>query len=291
MSASQIRNLLIVLALIAVVAVGVVAWLAKNGHEDVVAAPPVVTETLSEPVAEPEPEPQVAEPIAEPEPEVAPEPQPQPEIEPEPPAPEPKLFDFPLPPLDDSDATLLQQLQQKIVSKSVALLVDEGLIEQFVVAVDALSRGQVTYNQLPIERPVGRYKVIEADGKLYGSTANIARYQPYLDLMAGMPREHWVALYQHIYPLLQQAYERLGYPDQQFHSTLLVAIQRVLASPKPSSSVELVQPHVMYEYANEQVQALDAVDKLMIRLGPNLNSKLRLLLEGLQQPLTQWQPE
>ncbi|GGA68025.1 hypothetical protein GCM10011369_07180 [Neiella marina] len=289
MSANQIRNLLIVLALIAVVAVGVVAWLAKNGHEDVVAPPPVVTEPIQqpEPVAAPEPE-VVPEPepevIVEPEPEQVPEPEPEPE-------PIPKLFDFPLPPLDDSDATLLQQLQQKIVSKSIALLVDEGLIEQFVVSVDALSRGQVTYNQLPLERPVGRYKVIEADGKLYGSTANIARYQPYLDLMAGMPREHWVALYQHLYPLLQEAYERLGYPDQQFHSTLLEAIQRVLASPKPGSSVELVQPHVMYEYANEQVQELDAVDKLMIRLGPNLNNKLRLLLTGLQQPLEQWQPE
>lgn len=290
MSATQIRNLLIVLASVAVIAIGVVVWLAQSGNEAVV-APPVVApepaaEVLPEPVVVPEPE------VVEPEPApIEPEPQPEPEpvVEPEP-APEPKIFDFELPPLENSDASLLQALQQKIVSKSIGLLVDEALIEQFVATVDSISRGQLTYNQLPVERPVGRYKVIEAEGKLYGSTANIARYQPYLDLMTAMPREHWIAFYQHIYPLLQQAYEQLGYPDQSFHDVMLKAIERLLAAPKPGSSIELVQPHVMYEYADETLQELAPADKLMTRLGPNLNQKVRLLLAGLQQPLAQWQP-
>ncbi|MBW8192332.1 DUF3014 domain-containing protein [Neiella marina] len=286
MSATQIRNLLIALAAVAVVAIGVVAWLAKSGNEAVVApldvTPEPAVEVLPEPIVVPEPD------VVEPEPQpvvVEPEPAPMPE-----PEPEPKVFDFELPPLASSDATLLEALQQKIVSKSIGLLVDEALIEHFVASVDALSRGQITYNLLPVERPVGRYKVIEAEGKLYGSTANIARYQPYLDLMTAMPREHWLAFYQHVYPLLQQAYEQLGYPDQAFHGVFLQAIERLLATPKPGPSIELEQPHVMYEYADEALQNLTPADKLMTRLGPNLNGKVRLLLSGLQQPLQEWQP-
>lgn len=195
-------------------------------------------------------------------------------------------FSFSLPELDESDQPLLAQLKHKVTEKSLALLVDDGLIERFVVTVDSIAKGQVPYNLLPVKRPYGRYKTIEVQDHYYPSTANIARYQPYLELMLSMPADSWGDFYRHIYPLVQQSYERLGYGKQEFHSVLLAAIERLLATPKPTASVALVQPNVMYEYADRELQQNSTqLDKLMLRLGPDVNAKLRKLLWSLKQEL------
>lgn len=291
MSSNQVRNLIIALIAVMAVAIGVVWWLSSKPdpvHPEVKPAPVPVAQVA--PAPEPSLEPEL--PKAEPEPVAEPDvlSEPEPVIEPEPvvePV-EPKLFDFKLPELDDSDKTLLQQLKTKIAVESLSLLVDEGVIERFVVTTDAIARDEVPYNLLPVDRPTGSYKVIEAQETLFASTANIARYQPYLDLMAAMPRDHWLAFYEHTYPLMQQAYDRLGYPEQSFHQVLLEAIENLLATPKPSAAMALVQPNVMYEYADPELQqGASPVEKLMLRLGPDINGKLKGLLKGLQQGLKQ----
>ncbi|MCM2681320.1 DUF3014 domain-containing protein [Echinimonas agarilytica] len=279
----------------AIVVVGVSVWWFADQQIETAPVQPELP-TIEEPALPPEPVPlpdieevEVIMPAPEPERETSVT-QLEPVQLPEPVQPEPKLFDFVLPTLESSDATLMQQLRAKIASKSIELLADEGIIERFVATIDSISRDNLTFNQLPVERPVGQYKVIEAKGNIYGSTANIARYQPYLDLATSMSREHWIDLYTHVYPLLQNAYENLGYPDQQFHDTLLQALEVIKSSQKPSSSIALTQPNVMFEYADLEMQESTPVNKLMLRVGPEMNQKFRLLLEGLSGPLQQWQP-
>lgn len=291
MNSNQVRNIVIGILSVTLAATGVTWWLSSGDEQQPVAKKsPTPIQTPAEPVApktSPVPvqaEVEVEEPVVV----VEPKPAPEPEVVVEPQ--QPKLFDFKLPPLDESDPTLIAQLKQKVAKASLRLLVDEGMIERFVVTADSISRGDIPYNLLPVERPAGRYKVIEAQEHFYSSTANIARYQPYLDLIASMPLEHWLAFYDHLYPLLQESYERLGYPDQSFHTVLLQALDVLQGTPKPSASIKLVQPNVMYEYADEGLQQDgSAVEKLMLRLGPETNSKLKALLKGLEQGLKQRQ--
>ena len=205
--------------------------------------------------------------------------------------PEPPLFDFKLPKLEESDAPLLEQLKVHMAQSAVKLLVSDALVERFVTSVNAVSQGQVTYNQLPVERPSGSFKVIKVEGILYPSSGNINRYQPYVELLTAMPREQTLAFYQHTYPLLQQAYERLGNTEQSFHQTLLLALDQILATPTPQGILALHQPKVTYEYVDSDLQNARALDKLMLRLGPDMNQKVKLLLSDLEGPLKQWQPK
>ena len=94
--------------------------------------------------------------------------------------------------------------------------------------------------------------------------------------------------------LIQQAYEELGYPSQQFHDRLMEAIAHLLATPEVKGPIRLVRPHVLYKYADPELEARSVGQKAMIRMGPEnavtIKAKLSELeraLEARAQPLTE----
>ena len=112
-------------------------------------------------------------------------------------------------------------------------------------------------------------------------TANYARYAPFVRLAGTLQAEAAVAAYQRLYPLFQQAYEQLGYPDRYFNDRLIAAIDDLLAAPEIEGVVELTRPNVLYEFADPTLEARSAGQKIMIRIGPAnarlLKGKLREL--------------
>ena len=112
-------------------------------------------------------------------------------------------------------------------------------------------------------------------------TANYARYAPFVRLAGTLQAEAVVAAYQRLYPLFQQAYEQLGYPDRYFNDRLIAAIDDLLAAPEIEGVVELTRPNVLYEFADPTLEARSAGQKIMIRIGPAnarlLKGKLREL--------------
>ena len=86
-------------------------------------------------------------------------------------------------------------------------------------------------------------------------------------------------VYQHLYPLFQQSYEDLGYPGKYFNDRLVEVIDTLLQAPEITTPATLVQPKVFYEFADAQLEARPAGQKLLIRMGPaherTLKAKLR----------------
>jgi hypothetical protein len=75
-------------------------------------------------------------------------------------------------------------------------------------------------------------------------------------------------VYERLYPLFQQSYEDLGYPGKYFNDRLVEAIDNLLQTPEVAGPIKLVQPKVFYEYADEDLEARSAGQKLLIRMGP-----------------------
>lgn len=209
----------------------------------------------------------------------------EPDVKPEP------AFSFALPELMESDQPLLKIVAEKMGPKWAALFVDEAIIERTVAVVDNLTREELNTQQLPFKHPAGRYRVIEADGVLYPSNANIARYQPYIDLLNSWTPQQWLAFYQHLYPLLQQAHTALGYPDSAFHDKLLTVIDILLETPDAPTAPQLIQPHVFYQYANKELESASESARFMMRLGPSAQQQLKRWLQQVRVPLQHWQPE
>jgi hypothetical protein len=82
-----------------------------------------------------------------------------------------------------------------------------------------------------------------------------------------MDSEMLVQWYVELKPLIDQAYQELGYPDDEFGDVLQDAITKVLDMEIPKTLPELNRPSVMYKYKDESLESLDDAEKLLLRLG------------------------
>lgn len=190
----------------------------------------------------------------------------------------------PLPPLDDSDAYFRLELVDVFGGGLEALLTDEAVIEKFVATIDNLPRRRVAERLRPLGRIEGAF-LVDSDPQtdaLVLDEANFERYDFLVDMAASTDLDNVVDVYRRYYPLFQEAYVGLGYPDAYFNDRVIEVIDHLLATPQPEAPVRLARPHVLYEFADPELEALSAGQKLLIRMGPDNANRLRALLKALR---------
>jgi len=194
----------------------------------------------------------------------------------------------PLPPLDDSDQYFEMQVGDVVGEQITDLLVDEALIEKLVTTADNLPRQSVAERIRPVGRLPGEFLVDgqDASGEFSIDPSNYDRYDPVVNMLVNADREALVDLYTRFYPLFQEAYANLGYPNSYFNDRVVEVIDHLLATPDVSDPVTLVRPHVLYEYADPELEALSAGQKLLIRIGPAHRAVVRDFLEDLRDRIT-----
>ena len=156
-----------------------------------------------------------------------------------------------------------------------------------IMAVDNLPGAKLPRKQLSTRPVPGRFGVSGEGDTLYLSPANFSRYTPFVQLVESVDTEPLVSLYVEIYPLFQQAYEELGYPSAYFNDRLIDVIDHLLDTPDINEPVRLVRPKVLYQFADPQLEALSAGQKILIRVGPDNASRLKAKLRDLRAALSQ----
>lgn len=177
----------------------------------------------------------------------------------------------PLPPLDDSDEYFRMELIDLFGQGSEAFLVRSGLVERLVATIDNLPRQRVSERIRPLNQ-LDEPFVAQNGGDSTRYALDPATYRRYDDMIATFmvaDLQQTVDLYRRYYPLLQKAYEGLGYPDSYFNDRLVEVIDHLLDAPEVEGPIELVRPHVLYEFADPELEALSGGQKLLLRLGPD----------------------
>ena len=176
----------------------------------------------------------------------------------------------PLPPLDDSDAYFLLETGLLFGVPMEALLLRDGIIDRFVATVDSLPRSHVSHKIRPV-RSLPTPFAVEQDfgnGQLFFlGEDNFKRYDTMVAQIENASIYDVVDMYRRYYPLFQESYERLGYPNAYFNDRLVEVIDLLLSTPEPSEQIALVRPQVLYEYALEEQEDLAAGQKLLLRMG------------------------
>lgn len=198
----------------------------------------------------------------------------------------------PLPTLADSDSALRTAIAGLA---GEAALVDffhmTGIAARFVATVDNLPRGKVATKILPVRGPGGAFV---ADGSAEARTigaVNAERYAAHLRLLESIDARRAAALYVRFYPLLQQAYRELGYPQGNFNDRLVAVIDHLLATPAIEGPVPLVQPKVLYEFADPELEARSAGQKLLLRMGPANAARVKSKLLEFRRQITAAPPQ
>ena len=199
----------------------------------------------------------------------------------------------PLPTLADSDSSLRTAIASLIGDGAlVEFFHMTGIAARFVATVDNLPRGRVATKIQPVRGPGGAFVADgEADARTIGA-ANAARYAAHLWLVEAIDARRAAALYVRFYPLLQQAYRELGYPQGHFNDRVVAVIDHLLATPTIEAPIALVQPKVLYEFADPDLEARSAGQKLLLRMGTANAARVRTrLLEFRRQITTALPPQ
>lgn len=199
--------------------------------------------------------------------------------------------DKPLPELDQSDAAARERLTELVGPKPADQLFNsEALIRNIVVTIDNLPRNKFARRLAPVKPAPGPFMVESAEGGVVIDAGNAARYAPQVRLAELIDARKLVGLYVAYYPLFQQAYVELGYPNGYFNDRLVEVIDHLLAAPDVRGPVKLVQPKVLYEYADPRLEALSAGQKILVRVGPENAAKLKAKLTEIRREVTGQMP-
>jgi hypothetical protein len=189
----------------------------------------------------------------------------------------------PLPTLDESDVVVKQKLLALPWKAGLAsLFVSEELIRRFVVQIDNIAQGRLVPEQAVFKGLTVDFKAKQNGQQYQLDIANYQRYQRYLDLLESAPKAEVVALFNQLYPLMQQAYLELGYPEAQFRDRVQQAITLLLAAPEIADGPMLVLDSVQYTFADGEIEQLSMAHKQMVRLGLKNQQRFKMLLVAYQ---------
>jgi len=190
----------------------------------------------------------------------------------------------PLPPLDESDAYFKMELSDLYGEVVADLLANTGLIERVVATVDNLPRGHVAERVRPVGRLSGQFSVGNelASGEFELSPDNYRRYDALVGIVTSTDQEQFVDMYRRFYPLFQAAYVELGYPNGYFNDRLVEVIDHLLETPRVTGPVMLVRPHVLYEFADQELESRSSGQKLLLRMGDEHAENVKRLLRDVR---------
>lgn len=192
----------------------------------------------------------------------------------------------PLPPLAESDVPLREALTGPLGEEAISqFLVPDGIVRRFVATVDNLPRKKVAMQVRPVTSTPGAFIAAGGEEDLTLSTDNYARYGAFIRVVQAADSKQLAAIYLRFYPLFQESYEGLGYPNRYFNDRVVEVIDHLLATPEVKGPIRLTQPHVFYEFADPRIEALSAGQKTLIRMGSENAAVVKKKLEELRREI------
>lgn len=191
----------------------------------------------------------------------------------------------PLPALSDSDPSMQESLSGLFGNALDPFLVPKDIIRHTVVTIDNLPRKKTAVQMWPV-KPIGGEVLASGNGEeLTLNADNYARYDRFIKILQKTDTAQLVTLYKQYYPLFQESYVSLGYPDGYFNDRLVEVIDHLLAAPDVTGPVQLRRPSVNFEFVDPELEALSSGQKLLVRMGSGnaaiVKDKLRELRKSI----------
>jgi hypothetical protein len=186
----------------------------------------------------------------------------------------------PVPQLDASDdfvRALVRQLSQK--PEWAAWLATGNLVRAFVVSVDKVAVGSSPAKELKPAAPATRFATLGNGRTLRIDPRSYERYNATANVIDAIDPEGAARAYRRLRPLMQQAFDELGYANLSFDDRLARALGLLVDVPVQEGDVMLRATSVTFQFADPELEALSPAQKHMLRMGPHnmrlVQTKLR----------------
>jgi hypothetical protein len=196
---------------------------------------------------------------------------------------------IPLPDIDSSDDSFREELGRLYGPlKSVEIFIFNDFARHVVVSTDNLTAKKLPQRFSFTKKPEKVFSVNKSgdESKFKIDENNYKRYAKFIEFANTVSIGDMLFVYLRYYPLFQQAYEELGYPEANFNNRLIEVINHLLQTPVIYGEISLIQPKVFYQFADPTLENLSAGQKLLIRSGPENTLQIKSCLKKLQFALS-----
>jgi hypothetical protein len=191
--------------------------------------------------------------------------------------------DAALPKLAESDPAMLEALGGLIgVPLVQKFFRAEDVVRRIVATVDNLPREEYAQRLSPVHPVPGTFVTRGKEGERTIAPENAKRYEAYLRALESVEPTRLVALYTRHYPLFQQAYVELGYPDGYFNDRLVAVIDHLLEAPDETQALRVQAPKALFEYADPELEARSSGHKALMRMGPENARRVKQRLAAIR---------
>ncbi|MCB2022631.1 MAG: DUF3014 domain-containing protein [Burkholderiaceae bacterium] len=192
------------------------------------------------------------------------------------------------------DDALIGLLGRKAVLSMLQL---DDFPRRFAATVDNLGRSSAPSRLWPVNPTPGHFTVETRADASFISADNGLRYTPFVLMVESVDAQRAVALYKQFYPQIQKAYEDIGFPNRYFNDRLVEVIDLLLATPEIETPLKVVlptingperpeRPWVLYEFDAPELQSLSAGQKILLRIGPVNERRLKARLAEIRSLVT-----
>lgn len=185
----------------------------------------------------------------------------------------------PLPPLEQAGDLVADTLTGLVGRRGVLQFLQvDGFVQRVVATVDNLPGKHATPRLWPVQPTPGRFATRPQGDAMQMDPDNAQRYVPLVQMVEAANPAQAAALYRRLYPLFQQAYQDLGYPQGYFNDRLVQVIDHLQATPQVEGTIEMTltevkgpyastAPWLRYEFADPVLQNLSAGQRALLRSG------------------------
>jgi hypothetical protein len=172
-----------------------------------------------------------------------------------------------------------------LVRQGLAL---DDLIRRTAVVIANLAEGVSPRRELAFLAPKGDFATATRGGRRVIAPASYARYDAFGAGVSSVQVPALAAAWRVGRPALQAAYRTLGYPAAALDRALGRALRRIANAPVRDGDVPVVDEGGVFVFSDSKLEALPAVEKHLLRMGPRntrvIQAKARALLEALELP-------
>jgi hypothetical protein len=196
-----------------------------------------------------------------------------------------------LPSLDESDHYIRNALVELLGRRAVSTFLRlEGAARRFVATANNLATDDASASLWPVATTPGHFQTETRDGALVIAAGNADRYKPFVRFAEELDAARAVHLYFRLYPLLQRAYEDLGYPGKYLNDRVVEVIDNLLATPKVAGPIRVKRigadgggaGTALYLYEDSALESATAGQKILLRMGTENASHLMSKLTELR---------
>jgi hypothetical protein len=115
--------------------------------------------------------------------------------------------------------------------------------------------------------------------------ASYRRWDPAVSALTSIEPADAAQVYVNVKPLLDEAYEELGYPDGNFDDAVARAVRMLAETPDVSEPPLLLRRPAYFEYEDAALRSLRPVQKQFVLIGPDNRRQVMAWLRRLAAAL------